>query len=620
MSDRSLACLTPPRLLRRHMMTAVGMLLGTAAYMAPEQAKGRPADKRSDIWAFGCVFYEMLTGVRVFRADEVSEVLALVLTSEPDWSRLPEGTPLLVRRLLKRCLQRDPVRRLGDFGAARLDLADAADEVGAPPHEPPPWVARRSVVPWLIALLAVVGGAAAALVFRPGLTVSSEASNTSETWLSLTAPADKPFFLGGNHRSVALTPDGTRLVYVTRAGLAVRDLRSLTTTILPGTEEARAPFISPDGARVGFAGIENQAFWTPIEGGPVRFFAHINGGFRGGAFTSDSHVIHSHGASRGLVRVPLDGGTSERLTTPDEARGESNHAWPSMLPNGKGVLFTVNSGSGVTQTSQVAVLNLEEKTYRTLLRGAQPSYLGDGRLLFVSANRLVAASFNQDTMQLTGEPVPVLDGVTMAQNGAAEYTVSDTGTLIYVPGTGVATARSLVWKDRTGRETVIPAPPANYTYPRLSPDDTRLALDIRESSAGSISIYDFGRSALNRLTAGSAGQYPLWHPDGMRLIFSKPLPTGGFRIFIHSADGTGLPVEVNDESSPDVQPVLDLSGRRSHCGARRPRNVRVTRTGCLEAGFPRGAARAVTPIDQHQCRDLARRQIYGLAVERLRSL
>ena len=438
-------------------------------------------------------------------------------------------------------------------------------------------------MPWLVALLAVVG-AATALVLRPGLTMSSEAPNTAETWLSLTAPADKPFFLSGLHRSVALTPDGSRLVYITRAGLAVRDLRSLTTTILPGTEEARAPFISPDGARVGFAGNENQAFWTPIEGGPTRGFAHTRGGFRGAAFTSDGHVIYSSGALGGLLRVPLDGGTPERLTTLDATRGEGSHAWPSLLPNGRGLLFTVNSGSSVTQTSQVAVLNLEEKTYRTLVRGAQPSYLRDGRLLFVSDNRLVAAPFNQDTMQLTGDPVPVLDGVTMAQNGSAEYTVSDTGTLIYVPGTGVATARSLVWKDRTGRETVIPAPPANYTVPAAVARRTRLALDIRESSASTISIYDFRRSVLNRLTgAGSAGQYPVWHPDGRRLFLGTAVASSGFNLFTHLRQtARACQSRSLNESSPRVQPYQSRRTARTSWHASNPNRSR--RSGWLPPG------------------------------------
>lgn len=547
------------------LVTGVGVLLGTAAYMSPEQAKGRPADKRSDIWAFGCVLFEMLTGTPPFAAEDVAETLAAILTTAPDWTMLPAPTPEPVRRVLRRCLERDRTSRPGDASALRLDLDDAliSREQSSISAQAQPRSWRAQYVPLAIVTVLLLIVITLWLVRLPREGSVAVVSQVSPTWLALTAPADKPIFLSGLHRSAVITRDGTRVVYVTRDGLAVRSLSAPMVSVLAGTGESRAPFISQDGLRLGFAGDNNTLYVMPLAGGPRQRVADIGGGFRGGALLGSGGVIYSSGNARGLLRVATPGAEPERLTTIDTSTGERQHAWPIVLPNEHAVLFTVAFGSGTSQTYQLAALDLQTGRHRILTSGTQPTYLADGRVLFVADGRLMQAPFDAERLELTAAPTQVLGQVATVQNGAAEYSVSDTGTIVYVSSGAVTPLRSLVWKSRDGQETPVNAPPQAYTYPRVSPDGMRIALDIRDSDAGNISIYDLRRAVLRRLTiAGAEGQYPVWFPDGRRVMFSASVD-GCSRLIAQDVDGAGSPAQFTDGTSGCAQPFSIAPDARS---------------------------------------------------------
>jgi Tol biopolymer transport system component len=526
------------------MMTGVGVLLGTAAYMSPEQAKGRPADKRTDIWAFGCVLYEMLTGTRCFDGEDVADTMAFVLTKHPDWTALPRTTPPVIGNLLRRCLEKDRRKRIGGIDAAifAIDEAEASDTgVGASspavvPRPVPLW--RRLAIfsaPALIAGAAIVGGAQW-FAMRP-------TAPRVVRFTIATTPATA-LLVNGIDRDLAITPDGSRVLYVGNTGteLFVRPLDALeSTSVFKGAP--RAPFVSPDGQWVGFIDNVVTLKKVAITGGPPVTITTIDGSPRGVAWLPDDTIVFATAAgTTGLQRVPAAGGPTSIVTRPDRARGDGDHIWPEVLPGGRAVLFTIYPASGGVDAAQVAVVDLKTGTQKVVVRGGSDAhYLANGYLIYVAANTLRAVPFDPVTLETHGTPVPVVADVattTTSPSGGMNAVVANDGTLAYVRGAAAAVRMTLVWVDRQGRETPIAAPPHPYFHLRISPDGGRIAAWVGDQESD-IWTWDLMRLTLTRVTfASGLDVFPVWTPDGRRLIFSSERE-GARNLFWQAADGTG---------------------------------------------------------------------------------
>jgi Tol biopolymer transport system component len=555
------------------MMTGVGVLLGTAAYMSPEQAKGRAADKRSDIWAFGCVLYEMLTGRRAFEGEDVSDTLAAVLRGEPDWEALPADVPQSIRTLIRGCLEKDPKRRIGDISVALFVLGDPASVTSATAgsgrsttvaSRPPLW--RRLLMPTIAAI--VVGaavGTAVWLAMRPsGARVTRFAlSSTGAAALSVDFVA----------RHIAITPDGTHIVYLgtgtTGAQLFVRALDQLEPTPLAGLGSPRAPFLSPDGQWIGFVDISAAPVTlkkVAITGGPALPLSRLEGQSRGATWGDDGSIIFATAEpATGLQRVSSAGGEPTVLTKPNRERGEADHLWPQFLPGSQAVLFTITSTMGGIDASQVAVLDLRTGTPKILVRGgSQAQYVPSGHLVYAAAGTLRAIAFDFNRLEAVGTAIPVLAHVTTLPTGTAEFDIASDGTLVYVSGgAGAAAARTLVWVDRQGREEAVKAAPARaYTYPRLSPDGMRVALDIRDQDFD-IWVWDFARETLSRVTFDPGlDRAPAWTPDGRRVVFSSQASGVGVSLFWQAADGMGTAERLTESPNTQFPSAVSPDGTR----------------------------------------------------------
>jgi len=559
--------------------TQAGIILGTAAYMAPEQAKGKAVDKRADVWAFGVVLYEMLTGAKAFPGEDISDTLATLLKFDPDWSRLPADTPPSIRRLLKRCLTKDPKLRLRECGSAIADIDDASqseiiagrgDDASAPQTMTSATPRRRTVAMTSVALLvgAVVAALATWALMRP------TPVTLQPMRFALVPPAAQAIEIQGFDRDLVLSADGTHLVYVAgpEAQLMVRAIDSLAAVPLRGITGARSPFLSPDGRWVGFF-VNNELRKVAIAGGPPVTLCSIVGGARGASWGPDDTILFATSdPTTGLLRVAAAGGAPTVLTTPDAAHGEAEHLFPSVLPNGRAVLFTVTSPSGGIEAAQVALRDLTTGHTTTVIRGgsqaeyvapfghstgSRPARSGQaGYLVYALAGTLRAVRFDPGTLAVLSDPVPVVEAVTMLPTGAAEFSVSRTGALVYVPGGATGAARSLVWVTRQGREEPLAAPPRTYLFPRLSPAGTRVALDIRDQQQD-LWIWDLARQTLTRLTdAPALDQYPVWTPDSRHVLFSS-LRAGVANLYGQAANNTGTVERLT--TSPQGQVPLSIS-------------------------------------------------------------
>ena len=526
--------------------TQMGMVIGTAAYMAPEQAKGLPVDKRADIWAFGAVLFEMLTGRKLFEAGDVSEMLASVLVKDPDISSMGNHVPDHIRSLVRRCLVKDSRQRLRDIGEVRLAMEGAfettvnsAAATGAVPQLQV-WQRPAVIAAALVATL-VTGGVAGWSLMRP--------APRSVTRALLTPPLSMPLDANFNV-NVALTPDGTRVVYrgllEGQPHLFVRPLAALEAAPLTGlSADPRNPFISPDGNWVGFFDGNRALQRVSISGGPpVTIVDSLGVGPRGASWGTDDTIIFATtaGLESGLLRVPMGGGELEVLTTPDTERGEGEHRWPEILPGGQAVLFTIFA-PGSLQNGQIAVLSLESGEYDVLVpSGSNPRYVPTGHIVYGVGETLRAVGFDLDSLTVTSEPIPVVEDVRMGLRGAGNFAVAQDGSLAYVRGSSRSggAAVTLAWVDRDGGEESLAAEPDLYFEPHLSPDGTRLAVKVEDDGGGwDIYIYDIARNNLTQLTFGDTPDCcPVWTPDGERVVFSSARE-GTPTLYVKNADGTG---------------------------------------------------------------------------------
>jgi len=527
-----------------------GAILGTPAYMSPEQARGHSLDRRTDIWSFGCVLYEMLTSRAPFAADTISDTLAAILEHEPDLTMLPADTPVPIRRLLRRCLEKDRKRRLDSAASARLEIDDAM----APPVDMLTLAAapRRRVTP---AAIAALGGGAliTALVVWAAMRPGPQAPVLSSRFAIVASPG-QPLNVSSYDRDLALSPDGRHFVYRAGGGpptigtpVMVRATDELDARQLPGIF-ALGVFVSPDSRWIGFF-TPTELKKVSIAGEPAVTIGPVTGASLGASWGDDNTIVFAtNDPKTGLWRVSADGGDPAVLTTPDGSQREGDHAFPSVLPGGRGVLFTITAG-GQADNAEVAVLDLKTGRRKTLVRGgSQAEYVDPsggtaeaGYLIYAAAGTLRAVRFDPRRLEILSDPVTVVDQVMVKPTGAANYAVSRQGTLFYVPG-GVSaqmTPRSLVWVDRKGNEEAIKVPLRAYGAPRISPDGTRLLFGITDQESNDNWIWDLERETLRRLTfAPGSDALALWTPDGERIIFTSDR-AGVLNLYSQAADGTG---------------------------------------------------------------------------------
>jgi serine/threonine protein kinase len=520
-----------------HGRTLQGVILGTAAYMSPEQAKGKAVDKRTDLWAYGCVLYEMLTGRRAFDGEDVTDILAAVVKAEPDWTRLPTTTPAGIRTLLRRCLRKDRTLRMRDAGDARLEIQEALSapdiDRSPPPGDRIPTRVRHRLP---VAVGAVIVGALisglAAWHLKP--TPPLLPRPVSRTVIPLPPGTRLP---GSPQPSLTISPDGTQLAFVATQGgrqrLYLRALNSLETRTLPDTEGAVSPFFSPDGQWLGFfAGGHLKKI--SVNGGAAISLCDTPAGYGASWGTQDTIVFSVPGAV--LEQVPAEGGSPQALT--HLAAGEAVHFLPEFLPGGRAVLFSAGP------QLRVAVYSMDTGERRDLVQSATSAhYVRPGYLVYAqpAGGTLMAVPFDAERLEVTGEAAPVVEGVRQSIIGPslAQYISSNTGSLVYVAEGTAPADRTLVWVDRQGVAQPLPAPRRAYFFPRLSPGGDRVAVSIRDGGAIHVWLYDLRRGGLSRGTFEGAINYAgPWTPDGQRIaLFSDE--QGVPNVFWLRSDGSG---------------------------------------------------------------------------------
>jgi serine/threonine-protein kinase len=525
--------------------TRAGLIVGTAAYMAPEQASGKRVDKRADIWSFGVVVWEMLTGRRLFSGDEtVSHTLADVLRARIDFAGLPPATPPPIRELLKRCLDRDPTTRLRDIGEARITIQKyLADPAPVAILRSP---STRGWLPWIVAgVFALALIASGALLWRAARPVDRPLVRLD---VDLGSDVSLGRFAGPN---AILSPDGTRLVYLSHNQLFTRRLDQSQATELPGTEGADAPFFSPDGQWVAYFA-ESKLKKVPVGGGATIVLCNAPTGM-GGSWVEDSAIIAALNVSGGLSRIPANGGAASPLTELDRAHGEATHRWPQILPGGKAVLFTAHSQQvGGFDEARIQVISLGNRQTKTLVPGGTfGRYLPSGHLVYVNRGTLFGVPFDLDSLEVRGAATAILNDLAYSDiSGGARFEVSQTGTLVYESGGAQSRSVSVQWLESGGKTRSLIPKPGQYGRPSFSPDGQRLAMDIANGSGEDIWIYDLRRDAMTRLTSdGKVNQFPIWSPDGRHIVFQDQEGLSWTR-----ADGVGKPQPLIRTKSTTVQP------------------------------------------------------------------
>ena len=512
--------------------------LGTPAYMSPEQARAKPVDRRADIWAFGCVLYEMLAGKMTFRGESISDTLAAVIKEDPDWSLLPGATPVRVRVLLQRCLQKEPKQRLRDIGDARISL----DEVLSGAAEPPAVAAirassslrpRSAMLGAGMLLLVAVISALAAWNLKPSPVSAPEPLTRLTVDLGPEAMTDV-------NLTVAISPDGRRLVFPARGPdgrqqLATRLLDQAEPALLPGTEGATTPFFSPDGQWIGFfsGGLKR----IPVQGGAASALTSINTSTGYGAvWGSDGYIVASPGFSGPLFRLPVAGGAPQPFTK--LGPGDSAHRRPQVLPGGGAVLFTSSPSAASFGSADIEAISPKTGQVKIVQSGGYYGrYLPNGYLVYVHQGVLFGVKFDPQRLQESGAPLPLLQDVAAnATTGAGQFDFSETGTFIYTAGKSSARGWQVAWLESSGKMQPLLATAGNYAEPRLSPDGRKLAFT---DDVGDIYVHDLEHSTTTRLTFRGGASAPVWAPDGKHLVYESGAQ--GVEVFWVRADGSGDP-------------------------------------------------------------------------------
>jgi len=522
--------------------TVAGVILGTASYMSPEQAKGKTVDKRTDIWAFGCVLFEALTGRKAFDGESVTDVLANVIHQDAPWDALPAETPWRVRDVLRRCLTKDLQHRFHDVADVRIELAE--DTEGAPTSEADPAASRGRLV--AVGLLAALMGIAGAAAF---LGREAPPGGALRRFIITPPHEDPPLEL----HNPMLSPDGRRIVYVgaedSDTRLYVRELDELGSRVIEGTEEARSPFFSPDGLWVGFLSGGKLKKVSILGGAPIEICDVWSMG-PGGTWRDDDTIWFSRNWISGLFEVSADGGEPVPVTTPDPERGEVAHWWPDFLPDGQTALFTVYTDEG---TKRIAALDLKTKTWQHLFPGMQAQYVSSGHIVYYWAGIYQAVSFDPSRLEVRGTAVPVLEntrGLRPTGDDKRYFDMSDTGIVVTIPG-GAAVPRSvLAWLGRDGSIEPLPFDSAAILSVRLDPDGARVALARVDGGIFNIWLYDLEFGTEERLTRDANNFAPQWTPDGRRIVFTTAR-RGEYDVFSKPVDGIGPEEPVVDRDNID---------------------------------------------------------------------
>ena len=516
-------------------MTGLGVLLGTAGYMSPEQARGKPVDLRADIWAFGCILYEMLAGQRLFTGETATDVIGAVVHKEPDLDELSSKVPAQIRRLLERCLQKDVNRRLQSIGEARIALQEWLEN---PEAEPVAVTSARSGwLPW----------AAAAIAGLLGLSLGSFFLGTSDpepqpVQRYIAELAEEPSFIGRGAAAVP-SPDGRYIAYATTVegggSLYLRPLErfeSLQVATGQSREWPHNAFFSPDSQWLGFFTVA-ELKKVPVTGGSPITLAETEMP-RGGSWSADGQIVFAPESNGGLSIVPAAGGEVVPLTTITEEAGFESHRYPQWLPGDTAVLFTSTDTSG----NHIEIVDVESGERRTIHEGGfYGRYVPTGHVLFVDGDAVFAMPFDVDRLERTGSPMPVLEGVaSFPPGGQAQYHVSDTGLLVYRPGTDELDPFRIAWADRSGRLDSLWDDEGIYGSPRLAPDGRRLAVSVQRGDNWDVWVYDMERDVATRLTFESGYDAdPVWSPDGRYVAFASDRDDGKVATYRTRSDGTG---------------------------------------------------------------------------------
>jgi Tol biopolymer transport system component len=529
--------------------TRAGIILGTAAYMSPEQAKGKRVDRRADVWSFGAVLYEMLTGEQAFAGETTTDVLAAVVRAEPEWDKLPETTPAAIRRLLQRCLVKDSRQRLQAIGDARIAIEEyRKDPAGTLLMSGMTATGAGSglflLAPQSRRWLQVATAAVLLVMLTLGYALwrATRPQPKPVARFSVMAPSE---LMQVSHPSVAISPDGSMLAMVTIAQgtsrIFLRKRNEYTATELPGTENALHPAFSPDNEWVIFMG-GGFVKKVPVAGGPIVNIAEMSDG-RGTVWLPDGSMVYSPGATFPLMRVAAPGTPPTPLTRLVPEKKERSHRWPTLLPGGKAVLFTVGTLASPDNYDDADIDAVVVKTgeRKTILKGASMAmFAPGGYLVFGRTGSLFAVRFDPEKLEVTGNPVPVLNDVSGdSTTGAVHFSIAEDGTIAYLPGgeQGGMGLYRVMWVDRKGATEAIPIPDGVYIDPKLSPDGKKAAL-VLTKGANDVWIYDFTRKNLNRLTFDGGNITPVWSPDSKYVYYSgRDAATNKRRLWRKAADG-----------------------------------------------------------------------------------
>jgi eukaryotic-like serine/threonine-protein kinase len=519
-------------------MTQAGQILGTAAYMSPEQARGESVDRRADIWAFGIVLFEMLSGKPCFSGQTVSDYVAAILRDEPDWGALPPQVPARIGGLLRRCLKKDPLKRLRDIGDALMEIEEALAEPAQPLHVPMGSPSRSWTrwAPWGVS--ALVALAAGTMIFLIRTRTAAPSNDVVRITMALPVPLDL-----GERCAVALSRDGRRFAFVAGEGgksqIFVQNVAEFDARPLPGTQGGNGPFFSPDGEWLGFF-TSAQLKKISLRGGEPIALCSTPPVSRGASWGDDDRIIFARTMNGELMRIDASGGMPEAVTRLDPKAGELAHLWPEVLPGAKTVIFTARTGESF-DTARIVAQSLETGSRQTLVEnGTFARYAPSGHLLYMRGDVIIAAPFDAQQLRTGSNPVPMIEGVRLdPQSGCGQFAVAAPGTLIYLKGDAQGIKCRLVAVDRAGGEAPILDEPGAFSDPYLSPDGRQLVVSI-QGTHQDLWLVDLPRRILSRLTFDLTEEFsPRWAPDGRRLFFGYSQAGGDPEIYVMPADGGG---------------------------------------------------------------------------------
>jgi serine/threonine-protein kinase len=510
------------------LVTGANVIIGSAAYMSPEQVKGRPVDRRSDAWAFGCLVFEMLTGVRAFRADDVSSTVAAILERQPQWERLPATTPPSIRRLLRRCLEKHAQRRLHDLGDARLEIEDALapptlDDAVRPRSGPSTSAIAAGVI------IACLATAALVWYLKPAPAVSGNGANGVSRFVIVpTEPISE------SEGVLVISRDGRRVAYAAappgaRQRLFVREIDQFTSRSVPETDGVVSATFSPDGQMIAFLA-DRKLRTVPVAGGmPLTLRDRVDGA--GLVWTAEQTILYNPGTTTGIWRIAATGG--EPVAVTQTGPKDNEQRFPEVLPNGKGILFS--SRGGVT-TDKIYVESLQTHARQFVTEGAAPHYLPTGHLVFVRGGTLYAVRFDADRLEATGAAVTLLEGISQARSAQPLISYADVGSIVYVPTVGDASAQVLTWVDFAGHEQPTAASGRPWAQPRIARDGRRAITSLR-SAAEDLWLVDLERGTSSRLTDNNSSSFPVWMNNDRTLAFASA-KEGPYSIYRRPVDGS----------------------------------------------------------------------------------